>query len=81
MGKVTCELKRSIIGEQTTIDQQDPIDPSLIVKSSWVSQPLKQVQGVDYPETVGNTIEFQLKYGAKPWRLAMSVYAGWLLSL
>ena len=31
MGKVTREHKRSIIGEQTTIDQHDPIDPSLIV--------------------------------------------------
>ena len=34
----------------------DPVDPLLIVKSSRVSQPSKQVRGVDYPETVGNTV-------------------------
>jgi hypothetical protein len=33
---------------------RDPVDPSLIVSSSRVSRPSRRVQGVDYPETVGN---------------------------
>ena len=45
----------------------DPVDPSLIVKSSRVSQPSKRVQGVDYPETVGNTaVQPTRKSGANP---------------
>ena len=42
--------------------EHDPVDPSLIVKSSQVSQPSKRILGVDYLETVGNTV--QLKSGA-----------------
>jgi hypothetical protein len=46
--------------------QRDPVDPSLIVKSSRVSQPSKRVLGVDYPETVGPTVvPSRLKSGAK----------------
>ena len=41
--------------------QHDPVDPSLIVKSTWVSQPSKRVRGVDYPETVGNTVTVRQK--------------------
>ena len=39
----------------------DPIDPLLIVKSSCVSHPSKQVRGVDYSETVGNTVQLTRK--------------------
>ena len=38
--------------------QRDLVDPSLIVKSSRVSQPSKRFRGVDYPETVGRTVKF-----------------------
>ena len=47
----------------TRVGQRDPVDPSLIVESSRVSQPSKRVRGVDYPETVGNTVG-RLKSGA-----------------
>ena len=47
----------------TRVGQRDPVDPSLIVESSRVSQPSKRVRGVDYPETVGNTVS-RLKSGA-----------------
>ena len=36
--------------------QRNPIDPLLIVESSRVSLPSKRVRGIDYPETVGNTV-------------------------
>lgn len=43
----------------TTIDMKqgdghDPVDPSFIVSSSQVSHPLRCIQGINYPETVGN---------------------------
>jgi hypothetical protein len=43
--------------------QRDQVDPSLIVKSSRVSQPSKRVQGLDYPEIVGNAVN-RVKSGA-----------------
>ena len=57
------QASHSLPPTMTRVGQRDPVDPSLIVESSRVSQPSKQVRGVDYPETVGNTVG-RLKSGA-----------------